>query len=178
MNVYALSGRGNTGKSTTLANLFVQIMEYYGTRANIVYINNNLTAATVKAQIEQERKLRRLGQYCSASNLETVIEIDNYLIAINTSGDYEGAVIRSEDLFNGKESCGRACDLGFCAIRSKGATIERIRVLSRNTSNNVTIMEKAYIANASRFAKYHDYLDSLNDWQTELLMDIVKSLVN
>ena len=162
MKVYALKGHGERGKSTTLKKLIVNILDKFPS-ANIMYGYSAFNKHQILGEINDERVLRRnTGAHCGVENIMVVIEISGKIIGINTAGDSRWQVQDSMNLFSAYQ-----CDIGFCACRSKGETG---KILEQAYMPNMEYVYKAEIRNAGSYKNFDDWLDLLNDWQADELL--------
>ncbi|MDR1803485.1 MAG: hypothetical protein LBQ94_07750 [Treponema sp.] len=105
-NIYALQGKGNTGKTATI---------------KLVY--ENLKTKSPSAQIQNMFPLRR------GKEITIILTgINGETIGIESSGDYEEIVEKSLIIF---EKAG--CTIIFCACRTKGGTVDCIKRHTRYT---------------------------------------------
>ncbi len=163
MKIYAIKGHGERGKSTTLKILIIKILDKYPT-AKIIYSNRNNTYASILSEVHNEKILRRRTNCnCQVENVEVVIDIQGKIVAIYTAGDNEWQVNNAIKLFD-KYNCG----VGYCACRSKGITN---KILANKYGQNVEVIDKAELRNANGYKNYNDWIDLLNEWQAEELLN-------
>lgn len=165
MKVVALQGQGNRGKSTVLAALYAELRTYKGVTAETV---DAPLPADVIADIAAERKARRQGAEYKIKDFSAVLDMQGRRIGICTAGDTEEAVLAALDYLTSEN-----CDIGFCAVRSKGKAVHALKAFARR-KHTVDLVQKAIIENAYEYPSCNDVIDLLNDWQVKKLLEYLK----
>ena len=164
MLIHIISGHGERGKSTVLKLLAVKLLK------KTQYSNNDIKAIT--KEIDEERKDRRNRRSVSVRNIKKCLTINGKKVCICSAGDNEDSVKRTLDFFTTNQ-----CDIGFCAARSKGRTLEALRNFENLGRAKLVFHKKAVILNATfnniDFPEFDDYIDKLNEWEAEELGKLV-----
>lgn len=159
MEIYALQGVSNTGKSTTLKLLFLEILEKYFDKIEEVreksvgICDKKQVLDKIKAQIFKESKFEE-NSY--VENINYSVKINGKIITVASAGDSEKEVSEAVAWF---EKTG--CDIGFCAVRTKGNGVELL------TQKGAAFIKKAHLTNATDWSKFKETAYSLDIWQAK-----------
>lgn len=126
MNVVALFGNGESGKTTVLKLFLAAVLERYKDRAKVVETSaKNPTPQNLRKEIDLFEAMKKRGEDCEFHDVYAVLEIDGKKIGITTKGDSEADLRMETERFSD-------CDLCFCAARSKGETLALLRKVTKN----------------------------------------------
>lgn len=160
MKIYALKGRGESGKTTTLKYLILNILTS-PSLVKIIYSNGKVSKEVILQELYDERTDRINGVQHLVENYQVVFSFENKIIGINTSGDNKDEVNKSIEILKKYN-----CDVGFCACRSKGETV---KLLCDNFGACIEFIPKAEIKNANKYKNYNEWINLLNEWQSKQL---------
>ncbi|MDE6275004.1 MAG: hypothetical protein K2M75_00485 [Clostridia bacterium] len=168
--LYALQAHGERGKTTTLKMLILKILKNYNVVFNCLD-GKILTADELQKQIDEERQTES-----DIENICGTVKINDKTLAINTAGDNRNEIEKSIELFKS------AVDIGICAIRTKGVTLDELNKFAddyqRNSGLEYFIISKLSLSNALGCKSHCDMIDLMNEIQAEMLFNELQSDFN
>lgn len=168
MKIYVLQGKHDAGKSLTLATLFTK----YAENMNILYSYNGDDVAAIEKQIEKKYQAIRVGKKCASPFVKSVVEFNGIRIGLHTSGDNKETAETSIKLFNGEMSENIPCDIGFCAARTKGITVETFKKF-RAQGNELIFVKQHFIPQGEDFNKNYQVIKKANIEKAEYLLTLL-----
>ena len=148
MLIYALQGKRNTGKSLTLATLFVKIIHEYKDKVKSIYPDQNYDTEFIEKKIARKYQAICAKRHCASPYVSTVLEIEGVLVGIHTSGDDKSSIQKAMSLFKGEATKGEPCDIAFGACHLWGITVREIEGLCQN-GNQLKLIPKEIPKNAT-----------------------------
>lgn len=167
--LYALQAQGDRGKSTTLKLLILHILETYHTVLQLPD-GEIMDAATLRNRLIAERhKTERDGVRAEIETVRGTIRVGKTTVAVNSAGNRDEDVIDSIELFDGN------ADIGFCAVRTKGDTINRLNefaaVHKLRDGVDYFVICKLALANVGNCKKNPANLQQMNEMQAGFLFN-------
>ncbi|MCI9518601.1 MAG: hypothetical protein HFK08_04995 [Clostridia bacterium] len=125
MNVVALFGNGQSGKTTVLKLFLAAVLERYKGEVTVVETSSkNLSPSALRKEIDMFEAMKKRGEDCDFHDTYAVLDVGGRRIGITTEGDSEFALRTAMERFSD-------CDLCFCAARSKGDTLALLRKVTK-----------------------------------------------
>lgn len=172
MKIYVLQGKHDVGKSLTLATLFTK----YAKNMKILKSYNDYDVPTIEKHIEEKYKAIRNNEECISPYVLSVAEYNGIIIGLHTSGDDKLTVEKSIKLFNGELSENPPCDIGFCAVRTRGITVKTIEKL-RNQGNEVIFIKQPVVQQWKDSNAKYQILEKSNTEQAEYLLSLLNDFL-
>lgn len=161
MILYALQAKDNCGKSTTLKRLLLKFLQ----EGRAITPVDKVALAK---ELEEEKRAEMSDAEYETADCIAIADVCGVRVGVASDGSTPEITMDALQAF---EEGG--CDVGFCAVRSKGAVQAFLERFAR--TNTVYKIEKAVLLNAEYFPEAKEYTENLNNWQTESLYAYFKS---
>ena len=172
MKIYVLQGKHDAGKSLTLATLFTK----YAEKMKIRYSYNGDDVVAVEKQIEEKYQAIRKGEKWISPYVLSVAEFNGIRVGLHTSGDDKKTAEKSIKLFNGKLCENLPCDIGFCAARTKGITVEILKEF-KEQGNEVIFVKQPVVPQGNDFNANYRVAKKSNTEQAEYLLTLLNDFL-
>lgn len=163
MKIIAIQGKENSGKSTVLKMLCVNIMEMFNEEniSNEIQFMRGLVRniETVKRQIKTEKIARYHQEKARVDNFIAVIRSKDITVGISTWGDKEKQIVEAIEIFKQY-----SCEICFCAVHGEKSVTYKKLESYRNKKTDIVYIQKEKIANFNKIDKCNeDYASKLTD---------------